>query len=340
MKENYVKLIKFLEKGGDIQMYSFSQIETIIGERISPVYLNKKTFKWSSSRFQKSAMLAGFVIEDVDYENKTIKFVKNGVHANNNSNNNTTKNSVRSNRPRRTYRNVESNVSSQSLDPNDIGKDLIESVNYLKNQWRTTGDNPQYVAFRDKYNDIAKVYYNAGDEAYRASVRNRIPLFEGMPTKERLVLRRASITYLAEQFRTLFSMEEMNFEIFSNWEYEVATKIRQIYHDGGVRLYTYGNAQKLINVALKFVLSSDIVDYNNSVFKYCFFPIDGIIQKKLKSNLAVDYLHLNGENVYYQPSWARCDNWADILDYQTRVREAVLRYGYYSPIIWEATHWN
>ena len=297
MKSNYVKLKRFLERGEDVQTYSFSQIESIIDENISPVYINKKAFKWSSSRFQKCAMEAGFVLTEVDYERRVLTFTRNGVPLNNNSG--------RPTRRRRSYHTVVSNISPQELEPNDIGKDLNASIYYFKSQWRTTGENPQYVAFRDRYTDIREVYYNAGNEAYRASVKNRIPLFEGTPIETRWELRRESINYLSEQFSILFAMEEMNYEIFSIWEYEVATRIRQIYHDGGVRLYTYGNAQKLINVALKFVLSSDIVDPTNAVFQYCFFPIDGIIQKKLKSNLAVDYLHLNGRSVPYQPSWAR-----------------------------------
>lgn len=334
MKIDYELLKNHIENGEDVQTYTFAQIEEIIGESIPEVYINRRTFKQkSSSRFQKAAIRAGYLITDVDYEGRTMTFTKNDGRI-------VERPARQAGQHHRAYQPIRSAISEQTLDPNDLGKDLDSAIEYFKTHWRSTGPNPQYVPFCDKYENIDDVYYHAGDEAYRASVKNRIPLFEGMPNRERLALRQQSIRFLAGQFVELFDKTEMNFEIFSNWEYQVATRVREIYHEGGVRLYTYGNAQKLINVALKFVLSSNLVDYHHNVFKYCFFPIDGIIQRKLKSQLAVEFLHLNGERTYYQPSWARCDNWDDILDYQTRVRAAVLEYNYYSPMVWEATHWN
>lgn len=333
MRANYGELRNRLEREESVRTYTFAEIEEIIGTQIPRDYINRRTFKWKScSRFQMAAIDTGYLITDVDYENQTITFTKNDGRI--------IERPARARAHDRQHQPVRAAISAQALDPNDLGKDLETAIEYFKTHWRSTGPDPQYVPFRDEYDNLGDVYYHAGDEAYRASVKNRIPLFEGMPNRERKALREDSVRYLADQFVELFGKEEMNFEIFSEWEYQVATHIREIYHNGGVRLYTYGNAQKLINVALKFVLSSDIVDYHHDVFKYCFFPIDGIIQRTLKSQLAVDFLLLDGERTYYQPSWARCDNWEDILEYQHRVRVAVLEHDYYSPIVWEATHWN
>lgn len=333
MKANYEALIKRLLEGEDIQTYSFSQIEEIISSPIPSDYIKRKTFKWKSvSRFQMSAINAGFLLTDVDYENKTLTFRKDDGSI---------EKETSSNRiDHRPYKPVATAISLSALDDDDIGKDLDSAIIYFKNHWRSIGPNPQYVPFKDKYATIEEVYYHAGNEAYRASVSNRIPLFEGLNNRDKAALRERSVRYLASRLEELFLMEEMNFDIFASWEKEVATYIRRMYHDAGVRLYTYGNAQKLINVALKFVLSSNIVDYHHEVFKYCFFPIDGIIQRMLKNDLAVDFLHENGKRRYYQPSWARCDNFEDILDYQRRVRTALLALGYYSPLVWEATHWE
>ena len=334
MKTKFYKLTEtLLNNGGDTQNYTFDEIEQITEGTISNDYFNRRTFKWSTSAYQKAAREAGFEIVDVDYENRNLKIIKNDGSV-------VIERPVRSTTHHRRYEPIRAAISERALDPNDLGKDLDSAISYFKSNWRSTGPNPQYVPFCDKYNNIDDVYYHAGDEAYRASVKNRIPLFEGMPNRARLELRHQSIRYLAEQFVELFAKEDMSFDVFANWEHQIATHIREIYHEGGVNLYTYGNAQKLINVALKFVLSSNLVDYHHDVFKYCFFPIDGIIQRTLKSQLAVEFLHLNGQSTYYQPSWAKCDNWDDILDYQTRVRDAVLAHGYYSPIVWEATHWN
>ena len=67
MKPKYENLKDFLMLGVDEQVLTFSQLETITGAPISPDYLNRKTFKWTSSRFYMAARDAGFEIEDVDY---------------------------------------------------------------------------------------------------------------------------------------------------------------------------------------------------------------------------------------------------------------------------------
>lgn len=101
--------------------------------------------------------------------------------------------------------------------------------------------------------------------------------------------------------------------------------------ENGVEEYTMGNTQKLINVVLKFVMSSNIVDYRHDVFKYCHFPVDDIIQGVIKRKFRINPL---------RTCWSKNDSWEELLNYQTRVREAVLANGYYSQIVWEATRWN
>lgn len=332
MKLNYDALrAKLLEDGRDQQSYSFAYIERIIGGNIPNDYINRKTFKQRSvSRFQQYALKAGFEIVDADYDRRMLTFQRSS----------TIQQAVR-HVSLRQYHAVQLGVSANTLNPNDIGKDLDTAIAYFKRNWTSTGPSQQWVPFCDKYRTIDEVYYHAGDEAYRASVKNRWSLFgDRIGQRERENLREASVRYLAQQFSVLFQKDEMNFDIFSAWAYETATQIRQIYRNGGVDLYNYGHAQKIINVALKFVLSSNLVDYHNEVFRYCHFPVDGRIQAIIKSELGVHLLKQNGVQRYADSSWSKNDNWSDFIDYQTRVREAVLRYGYYSPLIWEATHWH
>lgn len=320
---NYDELTRYLKSRSEDDFFlSYSDIEKIIGDKIPNVYIKKRTFTHSNSRFQMYAQKAGFVLTDVDYDKQLLRFERKAA-------------------PQKHVSKRISDVSSRAKDPNDIGKDLEKAVEYFKQNWRTISDNPQYVSFGDKYNSLRDVYYNAGNEAHRASTNNHQTLYPADMKKNRRrdELRKQSVEYLAKEFESIFA-QRVDYNRFCDWEYEVATHIRKIYRDNGVVLYTYGNAQKIINVGIKYILSSNLVDYHHELFKNCFLPIDRQIQIILKKELSVDYLHVDGIKQRQPPAWSRCDNWGDILDYQNRAREAILKYGYYSPIIWEATHWE
>lgn len=335
MSVNYRALEeKLLEAGEETQFYSFEEIEEIIDGSIPNDYINRRTFKRKScSRFQQHAINAGYLIIDVDYENRRITFSKIGEAIEEPTQRR------EENHQRHEYHVVRLGISAATLDPNDVGKEIESAIASFKTNWRSTGGRSLYVAFLDKYGTLEEVYYHAGDEAYRASVNNRWKLFD-IPQRRINELREQSIRYLAAQFAVLFQMKEMSIQIFNEWAFKTATRIRQIYRNGGVNHYNYGHAQKLINVAMKFVLSSNLVDYHNEIFKVCQFPVDGRIQNTIKSDLGVHLLKQNGVQMYASSSWSKNDHWKDFLDYQARVREATDRYGYYSPLIWEATHWN
>ena len=310
MKANYDNLTTVLEEGHDIQIYSYAIIENIIGAPIPPVYKNRKTFKHSNSSFQKAARKAGFELTHVDYEVGMLTFMKKDEQF------------VLPQAHRH------ARVCDEALDPNDLGKDLDTAIKAFKNGWDSTGG--QYVPLLNKYNIIDEVYYRSGMEAYRAAMKRAIK-FDGLRNSVRTRLREQSCSYLAERFKVLFDLQDLDFDKFTEWAKETATHIRSIYRNAGVNDYTYGNAQKLINVALKFVLSSNIVDYHHDVFKYCHFPVDGIIQNIIRKFFGIRPL---------TTCWSKNDNWDDFVRYQREVREAVLAQGYYSPMIWEATHWN
>ena len=74
MKANYEKLKEFLESGVDVQALTFNQLEKITEAPISQDYLNRKTFKWSNSRFFIAARDAGFILDVVDYIQQYIIF--------------------------------------------------------------------------------------------------------------------------------------------------------------------------------------------------------------------------------------------------------------------------
>lgn len=75
MKTNYSNLKTRLEMGDDLQTYTFCEIEDIIGTTIPKSYINREAVKLVNvSRFQMSAISAGFLLTDVDYVNQTLTF--------------------------------------------------------------------------------------------------------------------------------------------------------------------------------------------------------------------------------------------------------------------------
>ena len=330
MKPNYNELTnKLIENSSDTQNYSFEDVERIIGTSIPPVYIEYRTFKQSSSKFQQYAKMAGYLLTEVDYDNHTLTFQKDDG---------TLTPIVRRPAYNRHIYGIKASISLNALDPNDLGKNLDEAVRHFKSNWSSTGGD--YVPFCNKYNNLQDVYYHAGLEAYRAAMKRAITYGGGLTTRQINDLKEESCRYLQSRFAVLFAIKNINQTLFNEWIYETATEIRRIYRDNDVSDYTYGNAQKIINVAIKFVLSSNLVDYHNEVFKVCHFPVDGRIQATIKSQLGVHLLHQNGRPVYGYSSWSKNDNWSDFIDYQARVRQATEQFGYYSPLIWEATHWN
>lgn len=135
-------------------------------------------------------------------------------------------------------------------------------------------------------------------------------------------------------------MANLGFSNFDKWEEEVVNYIVSMYKNANVADYTYGNGQKLVNMAIKYILSSNCIEYDHPVFKYCHIPVDGIIQNIANKNLKVDLLYQNGKKVKYYSSWSKNDCRADFLDYQKRIRYAVQKEKCYSPLIWEIKNWE
>ena len=311
--KNYNNLTNYLKDKKGSQILTFQEIEAMVGEPISPVYYKGNTLKYKNSRYQMAANRAGYVLNEFSIAEQTMTFREMNFYE------------------KLLAKSQEQKAKAQAEqkdNSDELGKELDSAINAFKSRWGSVGG--QYVPFLNKYNEIEDVYYNAGMEAYRAAMKRAIK-FDGLLNRIRKHLREESCEFLALQFDELFNMGKMDFDVFTKWAKETASVIRTIYHDAGVSDYTYGNAQKLTNVALKFVLSSNLVDYRNPVFKYCHFPVDGIIQQVIKKNFGIKPL---------ETCWSKNDNWDEFVDYQQRVRKAVLDNGYYSPMVWEATHWN
>lgn len=123
--------------------------------------------------------------------------------------------------------------------------------------------------------------------------------------------------------------KSFSFEEYDIWARNVVEKIRDIYQNKhGFSDYTYGNAQKLFNMSIKFVFSADNIDPNLPIFAVAHIPVDRIIMKAAKKKLSVDPMN---------ESWSKTDNWNDILSFQTRLRVALNTDC--PPLVWECQNW-
>ena len=143
--------------------------------------------------------------------------------------------------------------------------------------------------------------------------------------------RENAANYLQTQIYELVNDSTIDERKFDLWIKEACYKIRQFYHDENIKDYTLGNAQKLVNMTIKFLFSAKSIDYNLQLFKVCHLPIDRVIMKKAKKHLNINKL---------KNAWSKTDDWDDIIDYQNQIREKVSLEEEKYPLFWECNHWN
>ena len=119
---------------------------------------------------------------------------------------------------------------------------------------------------------------------------------------------------------------------FEKWEKSTADKIREIYKNNGIDLYTYGNAQKWINMTIKYIFSSNYMNHNVDIYEVAYLPIDSIIQQIAYKELGVKKLSC---------AWSKCDDWEEIERYQNDIQKAILtNTKYKSRLWWECNAWK
>ena len=120
------------------------------------------------------------------------------------------------------------------------------------------------------------------------------------------------------------------FDEYDAWAGTVTKKIRAIYRNKhGFGDYTYGNAQKLFNMTIKYILSADNIDPNLPIFEVAHIPVDRVIMSVAKKKLSITPM---------TTAWSKTDDWESILSYQRRLRAALP--SNYPPMVWECENWQ
>lgn len=124
--------------------------------------------------------------------------------------------------------------------------------------------------------------------------------------------------------------KSFTFDEYDAWAGTVIEKIRDVYRNKhGFGDYTYGNAQKLFNMTIKYILSADNVDFNLPIFEVAHIPVDRVIMNVAKKKLSI---------MPMPTAWSKTDNWEDILSYQRRLRAALPKNC--PPMVWECENWQ
>jgi len=175
--------------------------------------------------------------------------------------------------------------------------------------------------------DIIKEAVNRG---YGPSVQNT-NLKKGKYGSSRLSIpKNRCVPIIVDAIRRIFLNTAITQIDFDKWEYELATRIRNIYHGNGSSLYVYGNAQKWINMAIKFLYSSDSIAPSTKLFEVCYLVIDSIILNKARK------LGVTGLG----SAWSKCDDWNIIVAFEKNMIPVAIKIPpYYTRLWWECNAW-
>lgn len=181
-------------------------------------------------------------------------------------------------------------------------------------------------------NNIDDIIQESVKRSYAPSVQNTC-LKQGKYGSEKLkVPRQECEPILSAALSYIYDKKNITEKQFINWETNLAQEIRAIYHKNGINLYTYGNSQKWINMAIKYLYSSDHINHTHKLFEVCYLPIDRIVQDQAYKEFGIKRLPV---------AWSKCDNWQDILDYEENIKNAINRQiGYTSRLWWECKAWQ
>lgn len=99
---------------------------------------------------------------------------------------------------------------------------------------------------------------------------------------------------------------------FDVWHESTCCKLLKIFDKYGYYNFNIGQAQKWINMSLKYIFLYDEsrVDGFNSIYQYCHIPIDNIILNKL------EYKDFN-------TAWSRINDYNEYINFQRYIREVV-----------------
>jgi len=200
----------------------------------------------------------------------------------------------------------------------------MSNYNEIVRNWRANWKTKSKYLSIKGCTTIDEVLEIAVKKAHSPSVARALKL-DGLKT---IKPRKEAEEYLINEIKDKINktLSELEYDL---WVEKICERIRTIYRNYNILDYTYGNAQKLFNMTIKYIFSSDNVDPHLPIFKVAHIPIDGIIMKIINKKL----------NVRKMPkAWSKTDEYKDIKDYQIEYRNALPEN--YTPLLWECENWE
>lgn len=116
---------------------------------------------------------------------------------------------------------------------------------------------------------------------------------------------------------------------YDHWHYATCVQMIDIYKDEDIA-FTFGHAQKWINMTLKYLFIHDAWDLSK-VFDYLHIPIDTYIFAAVEKQL-----HINRPCAV----WSKITDYCVYLDYQQSIREKLQNHlQSVAPLRWEFSNW-
>ncbi|SRR6266567_1258710 len=107
--------------------------------------------------------------------------------------------------------------------------------------------------------------------------------------------------------------EVVDQQIFDKWHKSTCDSLASVYTQHGYHKFYVGQAQKWINMSLKYIFAMGegrVPGYEN-IYKFCHIPIDNILLQELEE--------------YQAPTiscaWSRLDNYKEYFDFQLWIRK-------------------
>ena len=175
------------------------------------------------------------------------------------------------------------------------------------------------IIFNDIENFYIRLYFDTKDGYLSASINRAYRDFnrtiKNMPNKEaeKINWRNDLRNILDSRINTLLAITFSNQEEFTNWHKETCFAL----HNKSNNILTIGQAQKWVNMSLKyaFTLGENRINGINRNYQFFHIPIDNIIQEILKEKYGIEKINSS--------PWSKIDDYEIYYDYQKEVRRVL-----------------
>lgn len=179
--------------------------------------------------------------------------------------------------------------------------------------------------------------------AYTDMSRRTLHFRKGTSDEEKADLKGCAVNAIRKALEDLAKKKCMrDQDAFDEWHRKLSNNLCHIYNDSDLleEDFTCGQAQKWINMTMKYLWTYEITGIEPSVLPsmkeietFLHIPLD---RKILKKNYSGIKLSGAGSDGY---AWSKIQDYESYNSYQKEIREAILK-EYESPIVFELKHWN